>query len=187
MRRRTTSSAVVNRSKRVVNAGAPSGETNASNASGGCARNRCTSDSGSSRLRYVATRLGSNCGYKPNICLCAETCVTLRPDRASRSVAHSGTISSANPVSSAISAGLRTSPHFPAQPLRHSSRRHRAPHRPEPVARLGSTTIDRAVVALVASAEKRISPYPLRLRGEGLLITMATFRMVSRCSGSRAR
>jgi hypothetical protein len=36
-------------------------------------------------------------------------------------------------------------------------------------------------------AENRISPQPLRLRGEGLLITMATLRMVSRCSGSRAR
>ena len=29
--------------------------------------------------------------------------------------------------------------------------------------------------------------YPPRLRGAGLLITVATFRMVSRCSGSRAR
>ena len=36
-------------------------------------------------------------------------------------------------------------------------------------------------------AENRISPQPLRLRGAGLLITMATFRMVSRCSGSSAR
>ena len=35
--------------------------------------------------------------------------------------------------------------------------------------------------------ENRISPQPLRLRGAGLLITMATFRTVSRCSGSRAR
>jgi hypothetical protein len=36
-------------------------------------------------------------------------------------------------------------------------------------------------------AKNRISPQPLRLRGAGLLITMATLRMVSRCSGSRAR
>ena len=50
----------------------------------------------------MATRLGSNCGYKPNICLRAETCVTLRPDRASRSAARSGTISSAS------AAGLST-------------------------------------------------------------------------------
>jgi hypothetical protein len=36
-------------------------------------------------------------------------------------------------------------------------------------------------------AASRSSAYPLRLRGVGILMTVATFRRVSRCSGFKAR
>ena len=51
-------------------------------------------------------------------------------------------------------------------------------------ARYGSTIVVRTSRPRRTDLE---GPYPPRLRGEGLLITMATFRMVSRCSGSSAR